>query len=505
MKMKLSTKIVSGFLAVSLVSLIIGIICTIKINSMAAADTAMYELNTRPLGNIGEASTQFQTMRGLLKDMFIGKFLTNRDISNYTIKIKEIDGLVQEELRKFEQSTRAEGMQGAMESLKSVLGQYYPIRDKVLNLVMDGKKDEALFVLNGEGVAISRQAEAAIKKLFELKIGKAGERAGDNAIVAHEAVRFAWIASGIGTLFALVLGVCLAMMITRPIDRIVRGLSEASCQVAAASEQLAGSSQQLAEGASEQAASIEETSSSLEEMSSMTKQNADHANQANLLMSKTGKVVGEANTSMSQLTSSMGEISTASEETFKIIKTIDEIAFQTNLLALNAAVEAARAGDAGAGFAVVADEVRNLAMRAAEAARNTACLIEGTVKKIEEGSEVVEKTGAGFANVSENAARMGELVAEITAASTEQSQGIEQINKAVSEMDRIVQQNAANAEESASAAEEMNAQAEQMKRYVSELTDLVGGNEGGVVKDRKGAVSGIWSGRPQRPLSLQEA
>jgi len=174
----------------------------------------------------------------------------------------------------------------------------------------------------------------------------------------------------------------------------------------------------------------------------------------------------------------MEEISKASEETSKIIKTIDEIAFQTNLLALNAAVEAARAGEAGAGFAVVADEVRNLAMRAAEAAKNTANLIEGTVRKIKEGSEVVQKTNVEFSEVQTSAAKMGELIGEISAASAEQAQGIGQISKAVSEMENVVQRNSANAEESSSASEEMNAQAEQMKIFVAELVTMVGGADG---------------------------
>src|SRR5208337_4378558 len=184
------------------------------------------------------------------------------------------------------------------------------------------------------------------------------------------------------------------------------------------------------------------------------------------------------NGTMQNLTVSMNEISQAGEETSKIIKTIDEIAFQTNLLALNAAVEAARAGEAGAGFAVVADEVRNLAMRAAEAAKNTADLIEGTVKKIKEGSEVVQKTNTEFSEVQTSSARMGELVGEISAASVEQAQGIEQISKAVTEMDKVVQANSANAEESASASEEMSAQAEQMKQFVGELATMVGGANG---------------------------
>jgi ABC-type transporter Mla subunit MlaD len=269
-------------------------------------------------------------------------------------------------------------------------------------------------------------------------------------------------------------GILVARSITRPINRAITSLSEAAEQVVSASSQVSSASQSLAEGASEQAASIEETSSSLEEMSSMTKQNADNASTADNLMKESKQMVERANGSMTELTQSMVDISKASDETSKIIKTIDEIAFQTNLLALNAAVEAARAGEAGAGFAVVANEVRNLAMRAAEAAKNTSVLIEGTVKKVKEGSELVERTGGAFSEVSKSAAKVAGLVAEIAAASSEQAQGIDQINKAVTEMDKVTQQTAANAEESASASEEMNAQAEQMKEVAGEIMRIVG-------------------------------
>jgi methyl-accepting chemotaxis protein len=268
-----------------------------------------------------------------------------------------------------------------------------------------------------------------------------------------------------------------ARSITLPINRISNGLNQGAEQVAAASNEVSTASQSLAEGSSQQAASIEETSSSMEEMSSMTKNNAENAKHADNLMKDANKVVIQANESMGQLTLSMKEISRASEETSKIIKTIDEIAFQTNLLALNAAVEAARAGEAGAGFAVVADEVRNLAMRAADAAKNTADLIEGTVKKVNEGSELVASTNDAFIQVAESSGKVGELVAEIAQASNEQSDGINQVNIAISEMDKVVQQNAANAEESASASEEMNAQAEQLKEYVGDLVMVITGSK----------------------------
>ena len=208
----------------------------------------------------------------------------------------------------------------------------------------------------------------------------------------------------------------------------------------------------------------------------MTRQNADNASQADALMKDANETIATANATMDRMTASMKTISYTGEETQKIVKTIDEIAFQTNLLALNAAVEAARAGEAGAGFAVVADEVRNLAMRAADAAKNTSTLIEESVSQIKEGAELVDVTNKAFDEVATQAEKVTHLVGEIAAASSEQSQGIEQVNIAVSEMDKVVQQNAATAEESASASEEMNAQAEQMKSVARDLNVMITGS-----------------------------
>jgi len=258
------------------------------------------------------------------------------------------------------------------------------------------------------------------------------------------------------------------------LHRIIATLTSGSEQVAAASGQVSAASQSLAEGATEQAAGLEETSSSLEEMSSMTKQNADNAQQANSLAGEARKAADTGAESMGRMNQAIHEIQKSSDETAKIIKVIDEIAFQTNLLALNAAVEAARAGEAGKGFAVVAEEVRNLAMRSAEAAKNTTAMIEESVKNANNGVEIANEVGKVLDEIVQSVGKTTDLVSEIAAASQEQAQGIDQVNTAVAQMDQVTQQNAANAEESASASEELSSQAESMNDIVAELIALAG-------------------------------
>jgi methyl-accepting chemotaxis protein len=221
---------------------------------------------------------------------------------------------------------------------------------------------------------------------------------------------------------------------------------------------------------------LEQTSASLEEINGTTRQNAERANHSDRIVKDSVKSIERADISMGRLIGSMKEISRASEQTRKIIKTIDEIAFQTNLIALNAAVEAARAGEAGAGFAVVADEVRNLAMRSAQAVKNTAGIIEATVKKVEDGSELVTAVHETFSRAETDIRKIGELAGSVAVSSNEQAQGISQISKMVSGMEETVQRSAASGEELAATSEEMNKQAFGVKEFVQELAVLAGKN-----------------------------
>jgi methyl-accepting chemotaxis protein len=335
--------------------------------------------------------------------------------------------------------------------------------------------------MNVQAMEVALARETATMEVLERIVDSVNKEAGEalksgDAVVSRTRLVTVWVMVG-GFAAAILLGGFLARMIHRSLNSVIQGLAGASEQVASASRQVASAGHELAEGASEQAAAIEETSASMEEMASMTRQNAQHAAEADVLMRDARKIASEADDTMSQLTQSIGEIAEASEETRRIIKTIDEIAFQTNLLALNAAVEAARAGSAGAGFAVVADEVRSLAMRAAEAARTTAVLIEGTMKKVEVGSELMRKTSGEFDRVAGSVSKAGELVGEISAACQEQAQGIEQITGAILQVEQVIQRNASGAEESTAASQEMSLQAHEMKGYVAELEKLVRGRE----------------------------
>ncbi len=283
---------------------------------------------------------------------------------------------------------------------------------------------------------------------------------------------------GVGVLMlalALLVLYLLVNSLSKVLSKISEGIFATSNEVNSASTSIADASNSLAEGATEQASSLEETSSALEQMASMTRQNADNAKQTNVTNNESNKLIGEGADAVKKMSLAMGEINDSAEKISRIIKTIEDIAFQTNLLALNAAVEAARAGESGKGFAVVADEVRNLAGRSAQAARDTTELIEGTVTRVKNGSEIADELEKSFADIQGHSSQVSKLIEAIASATNEQAQGVDQVNNSMAQMDKVTQRNAANAEETASITKGLSDQAEHLDGMVRNLAHLING------------------------------
>jgi methyl-accepting chemotaxis protein/methyl-accepting chemotaxis protein-1 (serine sensor receptor) len=245
-------------------------------------------------------------------------------------------------------------------------------------------------------------------------------------------------------------------------------------RVSSAASQVSGAGQLLAQGASEQAASLEETSASTEEIASITRKNADHSLQVAGLMQQSARDASEVNQTLDRMMEKMKEIEASSNKIARIIKVIDEIAFQTNILALNAAVEAARAGEAGLGFAVVADEVRNLAQRCAQAARDTAGLIEESIATSRDGNAQLDQVAGAVRSMTESSVKVKTLVDEVNQGSQEQARGMDQISRAVVQMEQVTQNTAAGAQQSAAAGSELNGYAGGLRTLVHEMREMVG-------------------------------
>jgi methyl-accepting chemotaxis protein len=417
--------------------------------------------------NLGKWMLSFQTDNPDLKQHLDACKESHRHFHESVVQLKQLvkEGKNEEAQAVYDNTifSATEKTSAALDNMRTVGNQAMDVLHQTelqITGVIEQKQNEALNLLS-KIVEINRQHASN-----EVKHSNA-----QSAFLKASSL----VATVVGITLAIALGILITRAITKPINRIIAGLTEGAEQVASASGQVSAASQSLAEGATEQAANLEETSSSLEEMSAMTRQNADNAQQANTLAADARKAATGGAESMQRMSHAIDDIQKSSDQTAKIIKVIDEIAFQTNLLALNAAVEAARAGEAGKGFAVVAEEVRNLAMRSAEAAKNTANMIEESVKNAKNGVEISNEVSKALEGIVAGIAKTTDLVGEIAAASQEQAQGIDQVNTAVAQMDKVTQQNAANAEESASASEELSAQAESMQSIVDELIALVEG------------------------------
>ncbi|MCE5280551.1 MAG: MCP four helix bundle domain-containing protein, partial [Deltaproteobacteria bacterium] len=288
-KMKLSVKLIAGFMSVAVIAAVIGLVGIVYIQKIRVADTNLYEFNTVPLAKAGSISANFQEVRVLYRD-----FITQKDEEKkkaYMAKVQELRQENNESIKVLDTVMRSNDEKKLMEDMKAALASYRQAMDKVSSAVASGNVGAANDIMAGEGTVAANQLRKAVEGLVDLNIKEAKATAQDNRSMAAAAITISVTLTIVGAIVAVLLGIFLTLAITRPINRIVSGLSDGADQVASAADQVSASSQHLAEGSSEQASSLEETSSSLEEMASMTKQNADNANQAKAMMTETRQIV----------------------------------------------------------------------------------------------------------------------------------------------------------------------------------------------------------------------
>ncbi len=474
--MTIGKKLYMGSGSALVITLIMGIAAIRNISALGAAIDGLVHISARNLflsGEVDNLTSDFlATQRGMLVHANANDKEGARKL--YDHALEDAATLKKDDTEFIQRSTKAELRELVQTRVQDKIEPMQQIMSNLYDMVLKGD------LVGANALSISKFTPLA------QGINDAGH---DLAIKEYQQVmsRADSASALIGPARNLsILMMVLSIAVGAGIIWIVRGINstlqssvgelrDGADQVANAASQVSSSSQSLAQGASEQATSLEETSASSEEINSMARKNTDNSRATAELLAQSQQKVNQANHHLEDMVISMNQITDSSGKISKIIKVIDEIAFQTNILALNAAVEAARAGEAGMGFAVVADEVRSLAQRSAQAAKDTASLIEDSIAKSSEGKVKVDQVAFAIRAVKEDSARIKVMVDEVSLGSEEQSRGIDQIRKAIAQMEQVTQTTGANAEEGAAAAEELNAQSEAMKDVVAQLQAMVGG------------------------------
>ncbi|MFJ3462031.1 methyl-accepting chemotaxis protein [Achromobacter spanius] len=535
--MKLGTRLAGGFailLAMIMVMCIVGLVSLANIND----------------------SVETLTQRSLTKERLINDWARNiqSGVTRTTAIAKSADaslaGFFTEEAaastrnssalqQKIEPLIESDEEKALWQGISKARADYLRTRDGIFKAKQEGNVDAANKIFTQEFVPATRQFIDNINRLSELQRADIDARATDIEVSYGTANLWMIVIGSIAVVCGLLMSVLLTRSITRPLSDAVRvartvaandltstivvrsrdeiGQLMAALEsmnanlvstvarirtgvdsIASASGEIAAGNTDLSSRTEQQAASLEETAASMEQLSSTVKQNADSAKQANQLAAAASETASRGGATVSEVVSTMTAISASSVKISDIVSVIDGIAFQTNILALNAAVEAARAGEQGKGFAVVAAEVRTLAQRSAQAAKEIKVLIEDTVQKIGQGSGSAERAGATMQEIVSSVQRVTDIMGEIAAASAEQADGIEQVNRAVSQMDEVTQQNAALVEEAAAAAGSMQDQSADLTRAVSAFR-LPGSGERALAVE---AVSSVQAGGSQASLRL---
>lgn len=441
-------------------------------NRAAANTSTLYNDRVMPIVWFSDIKANFKEARTDILELML---TTNPSREKFLASdLKRISKEDNELMEKYEATKLDSYEVDNLAKYKEAVKAYRDVRSKIVDSVTAGKNAQAykLYVSN---INTIMKVETIVKDLAEYNRKVAEELDNTNDKSAQTAALLLLVTT-LGALALLAtIGIVIVNSITIPVKKAIDGLNLGSDELSSASSQVAAASQQLAEGSSEQAAAVQETSSTLEETSSMVHQNRENTQQAAALAKQTKQYAEKSHLEMNSMSESMTELKASSNEIAKIIKVIDEIAFQTNILSLNAAVEAARAGDAGKGFAVVAEEVRNLAQRSAQAAKDTAVIIESNIELSDNSVNIAKTVKESVESIGEQATKVSDLLDEISVATNEQAQGVEQINKAVSQMEAALHTNASTADESAAASRALQEQAINVRDIVGSLIVLVDG------------------------------
>ena len=494
----------------SLMTIILGIV---SLSGLSGADRSLAAVSDDSLAGVSTCSRVEGDLLQLRGDMW--RHIASTDSADKSRQEEEVQRLKGEISTSLDEARRAVFSDEERElnnRIQPLLEQYYRAWDSIVDLSRTGKEEEAYKKYVAEAAPAFDAVKRAVAAETEYNRTSGVRHSGEARSEASHARALIWVVLLLSVLCSTALLFAIVRGINRALMEAVSEIGGRAAQVAGAAAQISSSSQALAQGSSEQAASLEETSSSSEEINSMAQKNTENTRAAAELVGRLQTAFSDANRSLDGTVAAMQELTGSSEKISRIIKVIDEIAFQTNILALNAAVEAARAGEAGMGFAVVADEVRNLAQRSAQAAKDTASLIEESIARSRDGKAKVDHVAAAIRAIVEDSKKIQLLVDEVNVASQEQSRGIEQVARAVTQMEHVTQQAAASAEQSASASTQLTAQAASLKETVERLSEMVGVRaesraQSGVMANLAAKASAPGSreeGRRQFPLNESE-